>query len=1040
MIDQYKYQPIVPTDWPPRIGQDFFGRLTLLQTQDRHATPQTILQKQWCMLRGQIDKIPQVTKDKQIDIQDVLKPCDSGQSLRVVVNGPPGIGKTTLCRKLLNMWTKGELTHEQYNLILYCPLRNDKVAQASELQDILKHTYECNEVINVTEWLCKMHGEGLLIIFDGWDELSTDLRQSSLATRIIRREILAKCSVIVTSRSYASSSLLDISSVNRHIEVVGFSVKEIEVVVKGTLEKEPDLAEKFIQDLEVRGDVQSLCYVPLVCSIVILVYCKSNGQLPTTLTELYENFVLQTLRRHVKIKSTHNIEPRQLHSLHHLPSALDIPFQEICKFAYYNLKKNIMTFFLVQLHQSFNQSINESYLGLMTSFAMYDEESYQFLHLSIQEFLAAWWIAKYEKTEEVFTEHFDNDHFRMCLRFVAGLTHLEHESYQQYFNKELDLQCKRRGFDGCYFSNFNEIHRPHIARFLFQSDKLDILLFHLLYESQNEKLCQILSQSMKDQSLCLHNIKISLFDMLCVRFFLINSNITWKYLDLGSLYGQTVQLLTKTLTDNNSIQCVKFDLTIQKCDQVSIEAVIKLLQSSFSCYLQECYIILKLDRQKDLCVDTTRLLLLQLLQLKQLKILCFTLDFNNEYIQIDKMVMSEVDFILSVNVTLRESYVELVHSHLVSSLSPYLISDVVNNLIKEITGDKSILQKSHAFSFLARLERSIHDKRIEQLLKDSNYTLQAFKLNMTYHNLGSVLDILKKNIPLNALEYCYEYSAIVPQLMKGLLPCLVEQYQLYPLPLLFQHHPNLQQLELSLSTAKNTIELFTILQSNTTVKALKVMLYEEHIFDRMGPSLQDMLAQNNTIEHFAIITYRLEWDSTGTSSSCTSFIEHISSTYLSFLTIGLSYNSGLQSLSVPIPLSDTNFEQIANFFDVICYTLIELELQFRLDQSYVFISSCLCQTKTKLLYEQGLYLITKMLESHKTIKVLRIENSIMDKTSQPNWIEITQHFWQTISLHPSLQYVLITKISSVLLHPFRSQEKTLLTKEQLPRIEYSLSC
>ena len=103
------------------------------------------------MLRGQVDKIPQVTKDKQIDIQDVLKPCDSGQSLRVVADGPPGIGKTTLCRKLLNMWAKEEFTHVQYNLVLYCSLRNDKIAQAIELQDILKCTYDCNEVTTVNE-------------------------------------------------------------------------------------------------------------------------------------------------------------------------------------------------------------------------------------------------------------------------------------------------------------------------------------------------------------------------------------------------------------------------------------------------------------------------------------------------------------------------------------------------------------------------------------------------------------------------------------------------------------------------------------------------------------------------------------------------------------------------------------------------------------------------------------------------------------------------------------------------------------------------
>ena len=327
MIDQYKYQPIVPTDWPPPVGQDFFGKIALLQTQDRHATPQTILQKQWCMLRGQVDKISGGTHNKQINIQDVLEPCDSGQSLRVVVDGPPGIGKTTLCRKLLNMWAKGELTHGQYHLVLYCPLRNDKVAQASTLADL--SVYQSPTVSSVVDWMKATEGEGLFIIFDGWDELSTDLRQSSLAARIIHREMLAKCSVIVTSRSYASYSLLKIFSVNRHVEIIGFSEKEINEVVIGTLEKEPQLAEKLIQDLEVRSDVQSLCYVPLICSIVISVYRESDGQLPITLTELYDNFILQTVRRHVEIKRISNIEPVQVYSLHHLPSVLDTTFKEI---------------------------------------------------------------------------------------------------------------------------------------------------------------------------------------------------------------------------------------------------------------------------------------------------------------------------------------------------------------------------------------------------------------------------------------------------------------------------------------------------------------------------------------------------------------------------------------------------------------------------------------------------------------------------------------------------------------------------------------
>jgi len=97
---------------------------------------------------------------------------------------------------------------------------------------------------------------------------------------------------------------------------MGFTVQEIENVVHGTLEKEPHLAKKLIQDLEVRGDVKSLCYIPLVCSIVILVYRKTNGQLPPTLTELYENFILQTIRRHVKKNKFTEVD--EINNLHHL--------------------------------------------------------------------------------------------------------------------------------------------------------------------------------------------------------------------------------------------------------------------------------------------------------------------------------------------------------------------------------------------------------------------------------------------------------------------------------------------------------------------------------------------------------------------------------------------------------------------------------------------------------------------------------------------------------------------------------------------------
>uniref|UniRef100_A0A1X7TVD8 NACHT domain-containing protein n=1 Tax=Amphimedon queenslandica TaxID=400682 RepID=A0A1X7TVD8_AMPQE len=398
------------------------------------------------MLRGQVDEIVKLTGNKEISVEDVLQPTDSSLSLRVVIDGPPGIGKTTLCRKLLNMWSNGPLVHQQYDLVLYCPLRNSKIATATTLADLF--VYQCYEVPMVAEWFEKRLGKGLLIIFDGWDELSEQLRQSSLAASIIYRRQLNNCSVIVTSRSYASSSLLKMDTLSRHVQVFGFSKEEISTVIIQTLQKDTKLAQelvdkkreddknykpftttqsskdsklavKLINDLKVRNDVQSLCYVPLVCSIVILVYCKEGGHLPTTLAQLYENFILQTIRRHVE---RHDINPHTLKILSSLPSQLAKPLQEMCQLAYTNLANTTVTFFSHQI-ESLSEAVKEDYLGLMTCFREYDEEKYQFLHLSIQEFLAAWWIAKHEKkTEEIVKDHFDDYHFRMCLSFVSEIT------------------------------------------------------------------------------------------------------------------------------------------------------------------------------------------------------------------------------------------------------------------------------------------------------------------------------------------------------------------------------------------------------------------------------------------------------------------------------------------------------------------------------------------------------------------------------------------------------------------------------------------
>ena len=910
-------------EWPIlKLGGEYFERLWLLENQQQN-----------------FDDTDE-ENNKQIEIEDILKPNESGQSPTVVIDGPPGIGKTTLCHKLLNLWANGELKHKQYDLVLYCPLRD--ITQEIELENLVNLTYESEEVSMVTEWLRKQHGEGLLIIFDGWDELNT---QRSLVTKIIRKQCLINCSVIVTTRSYASSSLLKLTSVNKHVQVMGFLEEEINTVIKGTINKR---AQKLIDELQVRKDVYSMCHIPLICSIIVSIFQCSNKELPNTLTELYENFILQTIRRYVA--STGTDDPDEIHSLeeNHLPHGIVETFKKMCELAFESLKgKNQKLTFSSNEIRLLKKS---GYLGLIRN---RNKNGYEFLHQSIQEFLAAWWIAKYntEMTEEFFNVHFDDDHLRMCLRFVAGLTKLKHEKYQQYFNKGFDLQCKKKPlfhFDLCCRSRFYknpEItvdYNDHVSTII-DDVKFDAVL-QFLYESQNKSLCDTISQSINNHSLCVRRMKLSDFDILCLCYFLNNSTVTWNHLHLGILNEQTMQILTNNLSTRN--QCKILEIYLK---DVSINRVIDLFQHFQN--IQELYIVLKLSYPQD---KLHELLCHLLLQLHQLKILHFRFSIC------DLPATEQYHYDSEMKSTLEE---------LVLTGYPLPI-DIIDALANNnsVTSFTLGWTKTHV--------------TIEHLLKN-NHTLEALDV---HH--GAVLQDIVVNTPLTAMGLNLLHIPHIIKTLEYLKLCQCRQPCL-----IFDSYPNLQQLDISLDTAESVNELFTILQFNTTLKALRVKIESGDIYSSIGNSLRDMLTQNQTIQC-------LEIDPPHYSSL-------ISSTYLSYLTTGLSYNNSLQELSVLIPLSHTNNEQLQTYFSQ-KYNLTEFKVHFTLDQSY---SNCsnnkIEQIMTSLYYEQGLPLVTNMLKLYTTVRLLKVRFSInIDLPTNS-----TEHFSSVKSLleaifpHPSLEYI-----------------------------------
>ena len=514
------------------------------------------------LLRGKVDKVE--GQKKGIDISGIFAHPERGKQLRVLVDGAPGVGKTTLCRNISKDWgCEGFLS--EYKLVVLLHLRDPRIAKAERIEDFFYHD-DPDLQAEVVKQVRKTSGAGVLLIFDGFDELSEEERMDrSLFLDIIKGEVLSQCSVLVTSRPYASENLQCLGSIIRRVEVLGFTKEQVCKCITNTI-KDETRAEALVSILRERVDIISLCYIPLNCAILLYVYQQLDYALPSTLTQLFEIFILNALKRELKLQSAHSIA-RRIHNLISLPSPLSNDLDHLCKLAFDGLVKDKMVFQYEEIEES-------KLLGLMTAFKSFsstgDNITYQFLHLTIQEFLAARWVATHMPPEQqatFFKEHLSDDRFRMMLLFLSGITKLEHSSFDIAFSAELDFLIP-------------EEERLHIIG----TEELFFRLVHLLYESQNTTHCHTLAYAIHEQTIVL-NSNVPTFLWLAFAVFLSRSSCTWKRLDFGTIRDEEINILCEQLekdvpslssvivqqlhvADGLMIHSCVFPVTIQKLSRI----------------------------------------------------------------------------------------------------------------------------------------------------------------------------------------------------------------------------------------------------------------------------------------------------------------------------------------------------------------------------------------------------------------------------------------------------------------------------------------
>ena len=317
----------------------------------------------------------------------------------ILVEGPPGIGKSTFAWEVCRRWDEIE-SLRNYHTVVLLKLREKWVLNATKLSDLFRYPSEPKKSRTVAKDLSDTHGHNLLLVLDGFDEVSHSFRETSVIKSILCRQLLPECTIILTTRPSAKHTLKSVCQpqVDKHVEIIGFTEEERVRYITEVFSKESELEVNFLKYMFLVPHIKSMMYIPLNCAIIAQVYYESQQSshhlaIPRTRTQLYKALTNSLLVRHMKMKEG-NFEYSDM-----LPEGLNKEdmekFKVLAKFSfdsYHKGKSKKVTFFKEDIpdglvHFGFMNESTEMYAGKGV------EQTFSFLHLSLQEYLAAWHLA-----------------------------------------------------------------------------------------------------------------------------------------------------------------------------------------------------------------------------------------------------------------------------------------------------------------------------------------------------------------------------------------------------------------------------------------------------------------------------------------------------------------------------------------------------------------------------------------------------------------------------------------------------------------------
>uniref|UniRef100_A0A3B5MFA3 B30.2/SPRY domain-containing protein n=1 Tax=Xiphophorus couchianus TaxID=32473 RepID=A0A3B5MFA3_9TELE len=470
--------------------------------------------------------------------EDIFKiPPGKDEPIRTVMTkGVAGIGKTVLTQKFTLDWAEDK-AHQHIQLIFPFTFRELNVLKEKKfsLVEFVHHFFtETKEIFSFENFQ-------VLFIFDGLDEsrldldfhneeILTDATESTsvdvLLTNLIRGKLLPSALLWITTRPAAANQIPP-QWVGMVTEVRGFTDPQKEEYFKKRF-RDVEQASRIMSHMKTSRSLHIMCHIPVFCWITATVLedvleTREGGELPSTLTEMYIHFlVVQTKLKKVKYDGGAEADP------HWSPESRKI-IESLAKLAFHQLQKGNLIFYESDLTEcGIDIRAASVYSGVFTQIfkeerGLYQDKVFCFVHLSVQEFLAALYVHFTFINSRINLMEDQPSSFRNVLKniFKLNLTSLHQSAVDQALkspNGHLDLflrfllglsletnQTLLQGFlpKTGSSSQTNQETVQYIKKMISEnvSAEKSINLLHCLNELSDRSLVEEIQQSLSSGSL-----------------------------------------------------------------------------------------------------------------------------------------------------------------------------------------------------------------------------------------------------------------------------------------------------------------------------------------------------------------------------------------------------------------------------------------------------------------------------------------------------------------------------------------------------------